>query len=293
MEHGRFPYSPIVNRPPLRWPNGAHVAVWVIPNVEHFRFDLPVPGGRGGAPDIPSYASRDYGNRVGVWRIMRTLDRYNIRASVMLNADVCEHEPDIIREGEKRGWEWLGHGLTNSLPLAGMPPGEEERTITETVRLIEQATGRPPRGWLGPGLLETEHTPDLLKKAGFTYVADWVNDDQPYLMQTAHGDLVSIPYTLELNDKRMFERLGVPGPEFTRMIVDQFDTLYAEGADSGRVMAIALHPYLTGVPYRIRYLDEALAYINRHDHVWWATGSEIVDAYRAQLQAPQPERSPA
>jgi allantoinase len=284
MDHARFEYSPIVDRPPLRWPNGAYVAVWVAPNIEHFRFDEPVPGSnRSDPPDIPSYASRDYGNRVAVWRMMRTLDRYGVRASVMLNGEVCQYEPQIIREGTRLGWEWLGHGLTNSRPLSGMAEDEEEQTVVETLRLIEQASGTRPKGWLGPGLLENARTPDVLKKAGLTYVADWVNDDQPYTITTEYGDLYSIPYTLELNDKRMYERLGLQGRDFVQMIADQFDTLYEEGADSGRVMCIALHPYLTGVPYRIKYLDEALAYINRHEHVWWATGSEIIEAYRTAV----------
>jgi allantoinase len=285
-EHGRFAYQPIVDRPPIRWPNGAHVAVWVAPNIEHFRFNEPFAGGRPTTPDIPSYATRDYGNRVAIWRMMRSFDRLGIRASVMLNAEVCLYEPQIIAAGNARGWEWLGHGLTNSQMLGGMDAATEEQTIGETLRIIEQATGSRPRGWLGPGLIENARTPDLLRKAGLTYVADWVNDDQPYVMRTDYGDLYSIPYTLELNDKRMFERLGVQGRDFTRMIIDQFDTLYAEGADSGRVMCLALHPYLTGVPYRIRYLDQALAYIHRHEHVWWATGSEIIEAYRQQADRP-------
>jgi allantoinase len=284
MDHGRFPFSSITTRPPIRWPNGAYVAVWVSPNVEHFHFDEPFPGGRSTTPDVPSYAVRDYGNRVAVWRMMKTLDRYGIRASVMLNAEVCQFEPEIIRAGNDLGWEWLGHGLTNSRPLAGMDPALEEQTINQTLGIIEEVSGKRPKGWLGPGLQETSRTPDLLKKAGIEYVADWTNDDQPYVMFTEYGDLYSIPYTMELNDKRMFERLGMPGRDFTQMITDQFDTLYAEGADSGRVMCIALHPYLTGVPYRIKYLDEALAYINRHEHVWWATGAEIIEAYREQQQ---------
>src|SRR5215207_9320666 len=138
MDHGRFPYSPIRDRPPIRWPNGAFVAVWVAPNIEHFRFNEAIPGGRATVPDISGYAVRDYGNRVAVWRLMKTLDRYGIRASVMLNAEVCEFEPQIIREGTSRGWEWLGHGLSNSQPLTGMDAELEERTINETIRIIEE-----------------------------------------------------------------------------------------------------------------------------------------------------------
>lgn len=284
LEHGRFAYSPIVDRPPLRWPNGAYVAVWVIPNIEHFRFEGAFPGSPdpGALPDVPSYAVRDYGNRVGVWRMMEVLDRHGIRATVALNAEVCEYEPQIIRAGNERNWEWMGHGLSNSIRIPRLGESEERELIQETVRRIEDSTGTHPSGWLGPGLGETKRTPDLLKEAGLEYVADWVNDDQPYGMRTSGGTLYSIPYSMELNDKRIFEARGAPGEEMRRIIQDQFDTLYREGEQSARVMAIALHPYLTGTPHRIKYLDQALAYVSQHEHVWLATGREIVAAYRDQ-----------
>lgn len=284
MEHGRFAYNPIVERPPLRWPNGAHVAVWVIPNVEHFRFESTFPGSPdpGAVPDVPSYAVRDYGNRVGVWRMMDVLDQHGIRATVALNAEVCDFEPQIIRAGNGRGWEWMGHGLSNSLRIPRLGEAEERALIQETVQRIEAGTGTRPAGWLGPGLGETMRTPDMLKQAGLEYVADWVNDDQPYAMQTVAGTLYSVPYSMELNDKRIFEARGAPGEELQRIIQDQFDTLYREGEQNARVMAIALHPYLTGTPHRIKYLDQALAYVRRHEHVWFATGSEILSAFRAQ-----------
>lgn len=285
-EHGRFPYSPIVDRPPIRWPNGARVAVWVIPNVEHFHFDTALPGSPdpGAVPDVPGYAIRDYGNRVGIWRIMDVLDRYAIRATVALNAEVCDYEPRIIEAGNQRGWEWMGHGLSNSVRIPRLAESEERALIQDTVRRIEKGTGTHPSGWLGPGLGETVRTPDLLKSAGLEYVADWVNDDQPYAMQTTGGSLYSLPYSLDLNDKRIFETRGAPAIELRTMIVDQFDVLYREGEVSGRVMAIALHPYLTGTAHRIAQLDQALSYIHAHDQVWWATGREIVAAYRAQVE---------
>lgn len=278
--HGRFPYSAIVDRPPLRWPNDARVALWVIPNIEHYHFDSVFPTGHKGigAPDMIGFSQRDYGNRVGVWRIMDVLDKWNIRATVALNSDICEYEPPIIDAGKSRSWEWMGHSVTNSRRMNPLPEDEQRGLIEQTVRTIETAVGTPPRGWLGPGLDETEATPDLLKAAGIDYVADWVNDDQPYPMETTSGLLYSIPYTIELNDTAIYP--ANPPAEFVRRVKDQFDVLYEEGAHSGRVMAIALHPYKTGVPHRIKYLDEALSYINQHDRIWWATGSEIVDAYR-------------
>jgi peptidoglycan/xylan/chitin deacetylase (PgdA/CDA1 family) len=283
MEHGRFAFSAIIDRPPLAWPNGARLALWVIPNIEHFRFEQAfTPGGP--SPDMLAYAPRDYGNRVGIWRLMRVLDQYRIRATVALNAEVCRYEPRIIEEGRKRNWEWMGHNLTNSQRLSGMTEEQERSTISQAIRMVAEATGGPPRGWLGSGLAETARTPDLLREYGIEYVADWANDDQPYPMSTLHGDLYSIPYSVEINDKMAYEERKVTPQEFGRMIREQFDTLYAEGEHSGRVMAICLHPYISGVANRIRYLDEAIQYISGHERVWWATGSEIVDAYRAATQ---------
>ncbi len=280
MDHGRFAYSAIVDRPPLKWPNGAHVALWVIPNIEHFHFDQVYGGTASTPPDVIAYAPRDYGNRVGVWRLMDVLDKHHIRATVALNAEICEYEPRIVEEGNKRGWEWMGHNLSNSRRLSGLDEPEERHIISETVRIISSGAGKAPRGWLGSGLAETIRTPDILKEHGIDYVADWVNDDQPYVMKTAHGELHTIPYSSEINDKPAYEDKRVTPQEFGRMIRDQFDTLYREGQHSGRVMAICLHPYLSGVPHRIRCLDEALSYITSHEHVWRATGSEIIDAYK-------------
>jgi peptidoglycan/xylan/chitin deacetylase (PgdA/CDA1 family) len=276
-----------VDRPPLRWPNGARVAVWVIPNVEHFRFDSTFPGSPdpGASPDIPGYSIRDFGNRVGIWRVMEVLDRFGIRGTVALNAEVCDYEPQIIRAGNERKWEWMGHGVSNSVRVTRLTEDEERAHIHDTLQRIEAGTGTRPVGWLGPGLGETVRTPDLLREAGVEYVADWVNDDQPYAMTTAAGPLYSIPYSSTLNDKRIFEGRGETGSEWRTIIVDQFDTLYREGEHSGRVMAISLHPYLTGAGHRIKYLAEGLEYVAGHEHVWWATGSEIVAAYRAQAEA--------
>ena len=280
MEHGRFPYSAIVDRPPLRWPNGARLALWIVPNIEYIHFDQLFRGSapRMVAPDVRNYAQFDYGNRVAIWRIMDLLDRHKIRATVALNADVCDVHPSIVREGVRRKWEFMGHGLTNGQPLNGLDEAAERAVIEQTVSKIAAATGTRPRGWLGPALAENARTPDLLKEAGIDYVCDWVNDDQPYPMQTAHGELHSVPYSTEINDTVVFPDHSPV--EFLRMIKDQFDTLYAESAETGKVMAICLHPGKIGVPHRIRYLAEALEYINRHDRIWWATGSEILDAYR-------------
>jgi peptidoglycan/xylan/chitin deacetylase (PgdA/CDA1 family) len=279
--YGPFPYSPIIERPRLRWPNDARVALWVIPNIEFFALDDSVPAGAGGTgikpPDVPTWASRDYGNRVGVFRMMDTMDRYGIRGTVALNSDVCIHHPAIIEAGKARGWEWMGHNRTNTQRLNAVPAEEEAALIKSVVDTIAASTGVPPAGWLGSGLQETWNTVRYLAEAGLEYVADWVNDDQPYFIDAGPNKrLVSLPYSWYINDKPAFEHDNRTAAEFCDMICRQFDVLYREGAESGRVMAIALHPYLTGLPFRIGALEDALAYICRHEGVWRATGSEIV-----------------
>ncbi len=284
--YGPFPYSPIIHRPPLQWPNGAHVALWVIPNIEFFALDEKVPPGSGGTgvpvPDVPTWSSRDYGNRVGVFRLMEVLHRHGIRATVALNSELCAEHPQIIAEGNKLKWEWMGHCESNTRRLNAAAPGEEPRIIKNALATIERATGARPRGWLGSGLQETWDTLDLLADAGCDYVGDWTNDDQPYIMTLDGGrTLVSVPYSHEINDKPAFERLNRTADQFRDMICRQFDVLYREGAQSGRVMAIAIHPYLTGVAHRIGAFEAALAYIGQHQRVWKTTGTEIAAHFGA------------
>ena len=281
QRYGPFPYVPITRRPKLRWPNGARVALWVIPNIETFPLDEPVPGGTGKAPDLINWAPRDYGNRVGVFRVMETLARHGVRGTVALNSEVCDDCPEIIEDTVKLGWEFMGHNQSNARYLPAMSAEEERRVVLDTFARIEKATGARPKGWLSSGLQESWHTLDCLVEAGASYVADWVNDDQPYLMAVGGARLCSIPYSTELNDLPQIVRAGRSSDEFELMIRRQFDTLYREGADSGRVMAICLHPFVIGVPHRIGALDSALGYILRHEAVWCATGSEIVEHYLA------------
>lgn len=280
MENERYPYWPLPDRPVIRWPNDARVAFWVIPNIEHFRFDKPnSDAGPSQAPDIPSFAQRDYGPRVGIWRMMDVLDKYHLRATVALNADVCRFYPRIIDAGVERGWEWMGHGVTNSIRMTALDEATERETIRGVVETIAERTGARPSGWLGPGLSETVHTPDFLAENGITYVADWCADDQPFPMRVKTGRMISVPYSQELNDIPVFTRKGFTAEQFCDMIRDQFDVLYAEGESSGRVMAIALHPYLTGHPFRSKWLDRALEHITGHDKVWLTTGGEIASWY--------------
>jgi len=284
--YGPFPYSPIIHRKKLAWPNGARLALWVIPNIEFFSLAENISASpTGKLPDVPTWAARDYGNRIGVFRFMDVFDRYGIRATVALNSDVCIHHPAIIEEGNKRRWEWMGHNMTNTRRLIDYPEGEEAGVIKTALDVITKSSGKRPKGWLGSGLQETWNTLDHLAAEGVEYVCDWTNDDQPYVMTLESGKrITSIPYSHDINDIPAFERHNRMADEFRQMICDQFDTLYREGAQSGRAMAICLHPYLTGKPYRIGALDAALEYICRHDGVWLATGSEIAQAYIVQLE---------
>ena len=282
LDNTRFDYSPIITRPPIRWPNNARVAFWVAVNIEHFKIDRPGTAMHpfpGIIPDIYNYSWRDYGVRVGIWRLMKLLDRLGIKAGVMLNSDVCIHYPLIVEECVKRGWEILGHGMTNSQFLAGMTEDQEREAIRTVIRTIRDATGKAPRGWLGPALAETFNTPDILAEEGIAYVCDWCNDDQPYTMKVREGQLLSVPYGIELNDIPMFLEFKVTPDGFRRAICDQFDQLYAEGAETGRVMCIALHPFIIATPWRIKYLEQALQHILRHKDVWVTTAGEIADWY--------------
>ena len=285
MPNPRADFSPIFDRKPLRLPGNARVAAWVIINVEEWdinepmaRTILPTPQGRSVIPDIPNFAWFDYGLRVGFWRLKEVLDRHRIRATVSLNASVCLTYPQVVEESLKSGWEIMGHGFTQR--VINVEPDERE-VIRRTIDTIREFTGSAPRGWMGPGLAETFETPDILAEEGIDYVFDWCNDDQPYPMKVRSGRLVSIPYTLELNDIPMFAVQHHSSPELYRRARDQFDTLYREGADSARVMAISTHPYITGVPHRIKYFDMALNYIRRFKEVEFMTGSEILDWYNS------------
>jgi len=283
MEHGRFPYSAIAKRPPLRLPDGARVAVWITPNIEHFHYDRPAisltPMTAGMKPDVLNYAWRDYGVRVGIWRLMEIFETHAIPVTAALNSECCLHYPEIVAEGNRLGWEWMAHGSSNSVLINAQNETEERMLITDVLATIAKHTGRRPRGWLSPALTETHHTLDLLAEAGVDYVADWCNDEQPYRMKTQRGSIVAMPYTLEVGDIPVFMEQGGSGEDFYRLIVDQFDTLWGEGARSGRIMSIAVHPFLVGHPFRARHFARALAYMKARDGVWFATGSEILDWY--------------
>jgi hypothetical protein len=205
---------------------------------------------------------------------------------VCLNSDVCKYHPRIIEEGMKRKWEWMGHNTSNSLAPSELPKAEQQAMIKECLATIQQHTGARPKGWLGPGLRESWDTLDILADEGIEYICDWCNDDQPVEMTLDSGKkLIAVQYAHELNDHPVFLRKNHTADEFRDMICRSFDVLYREAETTGKVMAIALHPFLTGVPHRIGALDAALEYICKHDKVWRTTGMEIVKAFRVQQKA--------
>ena len=280
----RVPYSAIVDRPPLRLPDNARVAVWVIVNVEHWSADgpmprvvIPPPMHQPLLPDLPNWAWHEYGMRVGFWRILEALRSRSITPTLALNGYVCRSYPRVTAAAHEAGWEFIGHGYKQT-PMHRL---EDQRSaIRETIMEIERVTRGRPRGWESPGMTETEHTLDVLSSEGIEYVADWVLDDQPVVIKAEPRPVVAMPYTVETNDVVMFTIQNHAAEEFAHRCRAQFDRLYADGAQTARVMAISVHPYLSGVPHRIGWLENVLDYIHGIADVKWWTGAQILDWYR-------------
>jgi peptidoglycan/xylan/chitin deacetylase (PgdA/CDA1 family) len=284
---GRTPYLPIHKRPKLTLPGGAPGAGGTIVNVENWspagampRTVLPPPMGVPLLPDVPNWAWHEYGMRVGFWRFLETLNARKLKATFAVNGTACELYREACEAAHEAGWDFMGHGWVQK-PMHKVE--DQKRAIADTIRAIKDFTGKPPRGWESPGLTETDETLDLLAEAGIEYVADWVMDEQPLPLKTAHGEIVSVPYTVEINDVVMSAVQQQPSDEIFRRGRDQFDRLYLDGKTAPRVMAISIHPYLTGVPHRIKYLEMLYDYILGHEDVVTWTGAEILDWYRTQV----------
>ena len=282
----RVDYSPIIERPPIKWPNGARVALWISPNLEHYEY-LPDNDGLRNPwprtlcyPDVQQYSYRDYGNRVGFWRMLEVMDKHGIKCCVSLNVAVLEHFPEIAEAMVQRDWDFMSHGVYNTRYLTTYSEEQEREFYRDNIETLRRHTGKTLKGMLGPSITGTERTPDLMAEAGLIYHTDWAHDDQPVPIKVKSGKLVSVPYSIELNDVPVF-RLHNEGDYFVRICNAQFDQLYKEGAESGRVMCIALHPYLIGQPHKVKYLDETLGYIMSHDGVWQTTADEIAEYYIA------------
>ena len=281
---GLYSYVPYFDRPKITWPNGARLALWVVPNIEFYELEPPTNPSRSDMarpiPDVVFYSHRDYGNRVGIWRMMEAMDRCGVRGSISLSVALCDHHPEIIEECARRDWEFFSHGIYNTRFTYGMDEAQERALIEDAFATVEKHTGQRLAGWLSPALSNTERTMDLLAEYGIKYTCDLFHDDQPQPVKVKKGRLISIPYSLEMNDIVVYFQINSSTPrQYAESIKAQFDQLYEEGAVSGTVMCIPLHPFLVGQPHRIGPFAEALEYITSHDDVWVTTGREIADWY--------------
>jgi allantoinase len=273
-------FQAISQRPILKLPNNARVAVWVVMNVEHFTFGklgTAIQPHLNSYPEIANYGWRDYGNRVGIWRLLELFAELEIPVTAAVNGEICSLYPEIIAAMQQHNWEIMAHGINNSTGHSGMNRETETQTIHQTLDLLRQATNKNPKGWLTPGFSITESTFDLLHAAGIVYTADWVNDDQPYWYSLPKGRLLAIPYTIEANDISLCLSNRFSGAEFAQAITDQFDQLWQDGKSQGRVMAIGLHPFIVGQPLRLKYLKQCLLHIKNQPETWLTTGEGIYE----------------
>lgn len=284
--HGRYGYSAIVNRPDFNWPDGKRLAVYIGLNLEHFSFGDGLgaelcPGGP--HPDVLNYAWRDYGNRVGVWRLIDLFDELSLPVSVLANSSIYHYCPEVMEAFRKRCAEVVGHGRTNSERQGILFEAEEQQLIAECTAVIADFEGRQPAGWLGPWISQSHLTPDLLAEAGYGYLLDWCMDDQPIWFSTRNGGrILSVPYPQELNDIPSIVGRKDSGEQFAQMIVDNFEEMLEQSTKQPLVMGIALHPYIVGQPHRLRPLRRALQTIvaKRRD-IWITTPGRIADYCRA------------
>jgi len=282
----RFEYSALPQRKPWKLPGDARIAVYTVVNIEEWDIEKPVareyvtaPAGVATVPNIPNWAWHEYGMRVGIWRIIDALSKRNLKASVAINAQVCEgaDEP-VARALREAGWPFMGHGYAQ-VPVHKLD--EQAASIRKCYEVLKNYTGQAPTGWLGPGLHETLDTLDYLAEAGFKFVCDWPMDEQPVAMKTKSGPVVAMPYNLELSDLPMMVVHQHESRVWLERLIDQFDRMYQDGAKQPRVLSMSVHPYITGVPHRIKYFEAAYDHMLQHDAVWFATPEEIYDWFQA------------
>ena len=279
--HGRYDFNAIASRPTGAWPNGARLAFYVALNLEQYAFgeglveDLVPPLGQ---PDVMNYSWRDWGNRVGAWRLLAMFRDLGFAPSLLVNTVLYEEAPELISAFRAISAPIVSHGRTNAEAQAGLDEAREAALIREARETIARHEGNPPRGWLGPWISETERTPDLLHEAGFTYVLDWGMDEQPIWLRTRGGRILSVPYPQELNDANAVVLRRDTGRDFAEMIVDQFDEMVEHGGDQPSVLGIALHAHISGQPFRLRPLRRALRYILSHRDAVWITDTDQIAA---------------
>lgn len=278
-DNPRYPYSPIISRADYNWPGGNGLAVYIALNLEWFDFGSGLGAELASGwsqPDILNYAWRDYGNRVGVWRLLDLFRELELPVSLLVNAAIYDHCPEVVAAFRERGDEVVAHGRTNSERQGGMAEDVEAAMIADVTRTIARHEGRPPLGWLGPWISESPRTPDLLKEAGYRYLLDWCCDDQPTRMATRSGPILAVPYPEEINDIPAIAVRRAGAAEFAGMILAQFEEMLAQSRSQPLVCGIALHPYIVGQPFRLRHLRRALVHIvNKADAIWLCRTGEI------------------
>ena len=286
----RFPYSAICDRRPLRLPGDARVVVTTVVNLEHWDFNesmprqvMTTPAGVPAIPDVPNWAWHEYGMRVGFWRLKAALDHFEITPTASINASVCLEYPRIATAIRDAGWEFMGHGFKQKAMNA---MADERETIRSSIAVIRDFAGRAPRGWLGPGLAESAETLDILVDEGIEYICDWVMDDQPVEMKTRSGSVVTVPYSVELNDIAIMVIQHHESRVLLERTLDQFERLYEEGRESARVLALCVHPYVSGVPHRIKYFEKIFEAMHSRQGVVFWTNERILDWYREETRGP-------
>jgi allantoinase len=277
--HNRYAYSALPTRQSYTWPNGSRLAVLVVTNIEQsaYRAGLGSDSAQPGAvQNQRNFAWRDYGNRVAIWNLLDTLDALGIPAAHNFNTAVFDACPDIAPALVARGDEFVGHGRTNAERQDTLWEEDERRLIVESRDALLRHTGKAPEGWMGPWIAETPVTLDLLKQEGFRYVMDWPADDQPFWMRTSAGPILSVPYSVEINDSPAMVFRHHSGTDFEQMIIDQFDELLEQSNRYPLVCSIVLHPFVIGQPHRLRAFRRALRHVmSQRDRLWVARPGEL------------------
>ncbi len=291
-----YDWVPISKRQPLKWPNGKRLALIITINCEYWDLlkDSSKPYYAGGPPtipdplpgnvaDYPNFTWREYGLRVGCWRMFDLFDAAGVPLSVTFNAKTALERGEIIERVKAQNWELVAHNYEQGelLPQYMFDPEGEKAVIHETLKVYEKVVGRKAGGWLSSSLRSTPHTPEVLAEAGLKFLCDYMNDDQPYLIHTAHGPLVNVPYSVEINDFTFFHRRAMSSEDALLMLKSQFNELYAESAKTGKMMNIGLHPHVSGHPHRMQFFRDFLSYVKQFGDVWFAKREEVADWYLA------------
>jgi allantoinase len=287
--HDRFPYSPITKRPHFVWPEGRQLAVHVCLNLEHFAYGEGL--GVSYSPGLPhpntyNWGWREYGNRVGVWRLLELFDEFELPVSLLLNTEIYDHCPEVVAAFRTRGDEIVGHGRTNSEHQNDFDEVGEKKLIDEVTAAIKRHEGKQPAGWLSPGVNPSSTTPDLLQEAGYRYILDWPMDDQPVWIRTRKGHLLSIPYPHEVNDIPMIILHHGTADAFANMITENFDEMRRQSRRQSLVYGISLHAFIMGQPFRLNALRRAFEHLRKADEgVWFTTTGAIADQFVAAVPA--------